>query len=182
MNSFLEAQKDMRTAYYFGIPGVVSSASVWITAGIVATIVSTKTGIITLVIGGMFIFPISILLGKIIGISGKHNKDNPLSSLAMEGTVWMLVSIPIAIAVAFYKMEWFFPSMILIIGGRYLTFKTLYGLRAYWMLGIALVITAIILVVLSAPANIGAFAGGLVELLFACVIFASNRKQANKLV
>ena len=181
MNSILEAQKDMREAYANGIPGVLSSGSVWVIAGVVALLANPVSGILTLVFGGTLIFPLSVILCKIIGRTGKHSKNNPLAPLALEGTFWMLLSIPIAGGAAFYKLEWFFPAMILVIAGRYLTFSTIYGLRIFWFFGVALMLCSFTIVILNAPVFIGAFSGGVVELVFALIIFKFTQKtESNK--
>lgn len=167
MDSILEAQRDMRKAYANGVPGIITSGSIWICAGVVTLLVSPVAGILTLIVGGALIFPVSALICKMIGRSGKHSKANPLAPLALEGTLWMLLSIPIAISAAFYKLEWFFPAMMLVIAGRYLTFSTLYGLRIYWLLGIGLALSGFALAVFNAPVFVGGIAGGVVEIVFA---------------
>lgn len=167
MDSILEAQADMRQAYLNGAPGAISSGSIWVLAGVVAYMVSPMSGILTLVIGGMFIFPFSLLIGKLLGCRGKHNKSNPLAPLAMENTFWMLLSIPIALVLAIYKQEYFFPAMMLVIGGRYLTFCTLYGLKIYYALAITLVVFAILVLAIKAPMFVGGLTGGVIELVFA---------------
>lgn len=175
MDSILDAQKDMRESYFNGVPGVVASGSAWLIAGVVALAVTPLGGILTLVFGGTLIFPVSILLCKLIGRSGKHNKSNPLAPLAIEGTFWMLLSIPVAAGAAFYRLEWFFPAMMLVIAGRYLTFSTLYGLRVYWVFSIALVVGAFTCLGLQAPVYIGGLAGGLIEIVFAVIIYISRK-------
>lgn len=177
MVSFADAQRDMRFAYYNGATGAVTSATVWLIAAIVISLSDTTTGIVTLLIGGMLIFPISVLLDKILGRPGSHSKDNPLGSLAMEGTAWMIFAIPIAVGVAIYNVAWFFPAMLLIIGGRYLTFKSLFGLKIYWLFGATLAVSAIPLVMLEAPVVSGAYTGALIEFLFAAVLFSTKSRE-----
>lgn len=177
MDSILEAQSDMRSAYANGVPGVLSSASAWFIAGTVAWFASPISGILTLVFGGTLIFPVSVALCKAIGRTGKHNKNNPLAPLAIEGKFWMLLSIPIAGGAAFYKLEWFFPAMILIIAGRYLTFSTIYGLRVYWVFGITLILSSFILVAVNAPVFVSAFTGGILEIIFAFIILVYCKQQ-----
>lgn len=155
----------MRVAYCFGIPGVVASGSVWLSAGLIALLFTPLAGMITLIAGGMLIFPMSVMLCKAFGCTGQHQKSNPLAPLAIEGTLWMLLSIPIAVAVALSTPEWFFPAMLVIIGGRYLSFHTLYGLRIYWGLGAALALAALLLVLTDVPPFVGGLSGGLLELL-----------------
>ncbi|ACV27325.1 DUF7010 family protein [Kangiella koreensis] len=177
MMTINDAQQNMRRSYYDGAPGVVTSGLVWLAAGLIALFSTPKAAIIALLIGGMFIFPISILLCKLFGASGKHDKNNPLGPLAMEGTYWMLVSIPIAIAASLYKIEWFFPAMLLIIGGRYLTFRTLYGMKIFWVFGGTLVAAGFALYYFNAPVMFGAFTGAIIELVFGLVIFVSHKEE-----
>jgi len=77
----------------------------------------------------------------------------------------MLLSIPIAVGCAFYRIEWFFPAMLFVIGGRYLIFSTLYGRRLYWVLAVMLVMLVMVAWVLlgvNAPAYLGAISGGII--------------------
>jgi hypothetical protein len=124
----------------------------------------------------MLIFPVSVLLCRVIGASGKHSKDNPLGPLALEGTLWMLLSIPIAIAASLYRVEWFFPAMLCVIAGRYLTFSTLYGMRIFWLLGAALVAAASLSIVFQAPVFVGALAGALVEYAVGILVFVRHQR------
>ena len=178
MNLMTDAQRDMREAYLAGAPGAVSSATAWLVAALVTTLVDPKTGILTLIFGGMLIFPVSLLLCKAIGRSGKHAKDNPLAPLAMEGTFWMLLSIPVAVGAAFFRIEWFFPAMLLVIGGRYLTFSTLYGMRIYWVFGATLAVAGFALALLEAPTLSGAFTGAFIEYIFGTIIFLRYRRNS----
>ena len=177
MTSISDAQQDMRQAYYGGATGAVSSATAWLVAGFVATYISPTAGAWALVFGGMLIFPVSVLLCKAIGRSGKHSKDNPLGALALEGTIWMLLSIPLAIVIVYYRVEWFFPAMLLVIGGRYLTFSTLYGMKIYWAFGATLAAAAFVLVKFEAPAVAGAYIGALIEYAFGIAIFIRLKRD-----
>src|SRR5690606_40877650 len=116
------AQQDMRAGYGYGSTGVLSSGIVWLCSALTVMIYDVNTGIWTLIIGGMMIFPLSMLIGKLAGIPGKHDTSNPLGKSAMEGTVWMIMCIPMAYGLSMVRPEWFFQGMLLIIGGRYLTF------------------------------------------------------------
>lgn len=183
MESIKSAQQDMRQAYYWGIAGVVASGSAWVIAGIVALVVSPIAGIVTLIVGGTLIFPSSVLLCKLLGRSGKHQRANPLAPLAIEGTLWMLFSIPIAVAAAYYSQSLFFPAMMLVIGGRYLTFTTLYGMKVYWLFGATLLLAGMLAAVAQAPVYAGALLGGVIEWVFAAIIalrYVRNSSQPLK--
>lgn len=175
MQLVTEAQADMKQAYFWGIPGVMCSGTVWLIAGLVALLYTPFNGILTLIFGGILIFPASVLVCKLIGASGKHHKSNPLAPLAIEGTFWMLLSIPIAVAASMYKIELFFPAMMLVIAGRYLTFSTLYGMRIFWLFAVVLIAGSGLLVATQVPVFQGALLGGFIEVVFAALIFFKIR-------
>jgi hypothetical protein len=75
-------------------------------------------------------------------------------------------------------MELFFPAMLLIIGGRYLTFASLYGMKIYWALGATLAIAVVPLLLFKAPVAAGALAGALIEFAFALLILSQLKRQA----
>ncbi|MAU14700.1 MAG: hypothetical protein CMH46_04080 [Muricauda sp.] len=135
VDAFVMAQTDLRKGYADGSLGVLILGAVWLVAALVAFFVSSLTAVWTLFFGGMFIHPLSLLIGKLMGVPGNHSKQNPLGKLAMEGTAFMLMCIPLALLLSLQEHAWFFQGMLLIIGGRYLTFTTLYGIKTYWVLG-----------------------------------------------
>src|SRR4249920_1441105 len=110
-NTFVDAQRDMRFGYLRGAPGVLASGIAWLAAALVAIVVSPMGAVWALFIGGMFIFPVGVLLAKLLGRPGKHSPRNPLGTLAMEGTVLLMLALPLAFVVSLYRIEWFFPAM-----------------------------------------------------------------------
>ncbi|MCC6072143.1 DUF7010 family protein [Massilia sp. GCM10020059] len=173
-----DAQLDMRTAYYGGAPGVLCSGLVWLAAGMVALQLSAAQAVWTLLVGGMFIHPAAVMLNKVLGRSGKHNPSNPFGSLAMASTFWMIMCLLLAYGVSMIRIEWFFPAVLLIIGGRYMTFATVYGMRVYWVMGAALALAAYPLFVYGASPATGALAGGGIEVAFAVAIFLMSGRTA----
>ena len=172
-----DAQREMRSAYYGGAPGMLTSATVWLIAGIVSTVMSPERAIWALFIGGVFIHPVAVLLTKVIGQSGKHSAGNPLGSLAMATTFWMILMMPLAYVASRLRIEWFFPAMLFIIGGRYLTFSTIFGTRTYWLCGAALAMAGGALGLVNATPEIGAFSGAAIEAVFAVTIFITARRE-----
>lgn len=165
------AQQDMRTAYTEGATGVLASGLVWLTAALVAGLVSLKASILTLFFGGMLIHPLGLAFDKLAKRSGKHSKENPLASLAMESTVILLLGIMTALAMAQVKAEWFFLITLVIIGGRYLLFQTLFGKKIYWLLGALLAALGTAAFILNLPIKPVIFAGAIIEIVFAFLIF-----------
>ena len=169
----------MRAGYFSGAPGIAASGLVWLAAAATALASSPQHAIWVLLIGGAFIHPASIGLAKALGRSGRHGKGNPLGGLAIEGTFWLLAGIAIAYGMQALKPEWFFPAMLLLIGGRYLTFQTLYGLRIYWLLGAVLCISGIAIVLARMPVVTGALTGAAIELAFCAVVFVQAKRRPN---
>lgn len=178
MDKISDAQADMRFGYLSGAPGVLASAIVWLVAGVVALQVSPKTAVWTLFVGGMFIHPVGILLAKVLGRSGKHTPGNPLSSLAAANTCWLMLSLPLAYAVSLLRIEWFFPAMLFIIGGRYLTFAPLYGMRIYWACGGVLALAGCLLGSAYVQPAFSALTGAAIEACFGTfILFAARREM-----
>jgi len=130
---------------------------------------------LTLFFGGMFIHPLAMLLSKVLKRSGNHDPKNPLGKLALESTIILFVGLFLAFYVAKLQVEWFYPIMLMIIGVRYLIFNTIYGMKVYWFLGALLMFFGMLCIVLNANFVIGAFIGGITEILFALVIFAQSK-------
>ena len=175
------AQQDMRVAYLHGFPGVFVSGMVWLVSALVALYVSPEKAIWTLLVGGVFIHPVSMLLNKALGANGTHARTNPLGRLAMEGTIFMIMCLPLAYGLSFQKTEWFFQGMLLIIGGRYLHFATLYGLKLYWALGIGLGTAAYLLFIMNSSSQTTLLVGAAMEILFGLVMLAALRRRKSPL-
>jgi hypothetical protein len=175
-----EAQQDMRRAYYSGAPGVAASATVWLAAGLTAVLSGSQAAVWALLGGGMLIHPLAIALSKGLGRSGSHDPNNPLGPLALEGTVWLLLTLAVAYALSLYRVDLFFPALLLMVGGRYLTFQTLYGIRAYWLGGGVLAAAGVAVAVVGGPAYAGALTGAVVEGAMAAVVFARRSKGNRK--
>lgn len=167
---FEDAQKDMNFSYFGGGTGVLVSGLVWCIAGLVALQFSSQSSMLALFFGGMFIHPLAILLSKILKRTGKHDPNNPLGKLALESTIILFVGLFLAFYVAKLQIEWFFPIMLMTIGVRYLVFNTLYGIKTYWLLGALLMFSGMLCILLAANFIIGAFIGGLTEVLFSLII------------
>jgi hypothetical protein len=173
---FEDAQKDMNFAYFGGGTGVLVSGLIWCIAGLVGLLYTNQYSMLTLFFGGMFIFPLSLLLAKMLKRPGNHDPRNPLSKLALESTILLFVGLFLAFIVAKLQVEWFYPIMLLTIGVRYLLFNTLYGIKIYWILGAILMFSGAACIILNADFIIGAFVGGITEILFSVIILNYSKK------
>ena len=172
-------QADMRKAYACGAPGALVSGFVWLAASATSSAFSVTVSIWVLLVGGMAICPLSVLVCRIVGVSGKNTTDNPLGFLAMEGTAWLMVGIFISMATLFSSTALFFPVMLLVIGSRYLTFQTIYGLRHYWFAGAGLCIAGFTAAVLNFPSWVSAGLGGSIEVVLAAALFTWKQPSQN---
>ncbi|MGY0558758.1 DUF7010 family protein [Lysobacter sp. A421] len=171
-----EAQVDMRQGYCSGGAGILASALAWSVATGVAVFGSAQNAVWALLIGGMLIHPVAVLICKVLGSRGSHAKGNPLGQLAGASTFWLIFCLPLAYALSLQELDWFFPAMLLIIGGRYLVFATLYGMRLYWALGLALAAAGSALGYLAAPALAAALTGAALEAVFAVILLVQHHR------
>ena len=170
-----EAQSDMRRGYYSGAPGILASALAWSVAAGTAALASPQRAIWALLIGGALIHPAGVLLCRLVGAPAKHSKTNPLGPLAAASTFWLIFSLPLAYGLGLQNPAWFFAAMLLVIGGRYLVFATLYGMRLYWVLGLVLAGAGFVLGWLAVSALAVAVSGAAIELVFAVACLAQHR-------
>lgn len=174
------AQNEMRNNHMYGATGIVVSGLIWLISSFVAHNYSARYAVWSLLIGGVLIYPISTIFNKIFGVNGTHNKNNPLGGLAMEGTFFMLMCIPLAYGLSLQRIEWFFQGMLIIIGGRYLTFNTIFGNRIFWILGGILGISGYILFSFNAQSYISALTGAGIEIFFGSFIYLNARRKIIK--
>jgi hypothetical protein len=175
--NILDAQKDMRYGFFGGGVGMFVSGIVWLISGIVALSGETNQAIWGLLIGGALIAPISGIITKVLGRPDKGTPGNPLVTLAMEGTIWLIFCLPLTFTISQMNPLWFFPAMLFVIGGRYLTFSTIYGMRVYWVCGLLLAVASVALVKLNVPFNVQPFIGALIEIALAPFVFTQGRKE-----
>jgi hypothetical protein len=162
-----QAQHDVREAHLCGGPGMLVSGLLWLASGAVALSVSPRAAMFAISIGGMFIFPLSMLLTRLLGRSALLARANPFGALARESAFIIPLCLPLVFAAAAAHVEWFFPALMLVVGAHYLPFVTLYGLRIYYALGLALIVAGLLLGLGGAGFAAGAFVGGAIELAFA---------------
>lgn len=177
-----QAQADMRQGYFSGAAGILTSALAWSVAAATAALVSPQKAIWVLLVGGALIHPVGLVVCRALGASGTHAKGNPLGLLAGASTFWLIFCLPLAYGLGLRNPAWFFAAMLLIIGGRYLVFATLFGMRLYWALGLALAGAGFLLAWLGQPALVVVAAGAGIEAVFGAVCIAQHRRWANQAV
>jgi hypothetical protein len=170
------AQQDMRTSYLDGAPGLFVSGTVWTVAGLVCLWRSPEDAVWALFAGGVLIHPLSSLLTRLLGRSARHAAGNPLGMLAFATTIWMILMLALAYGIALWRIELFFPAMLCVIGGRYLTFATVFGTKLFWVCGAVLALAGWQLAARHAAPAVGAFTGGAIEIVFGIIVLARARR------
>ena len=163
-----DAQREMRTRYVGGFYGQLVSGLLWLASAALAESRGPRVAIITLVVGGMFIFPLTELLLRLAGARGRLSADNALRSLGMQVAFVLPLSMPLLLPVARYRLTWFYPALMILVGAHYLPFVFLYGTRMFWALGATLVGLGILIAMYgSSTFSVGAWCTGAVLLVFA---------------
>ena len=178
---FQAAQEDMKDAYLGGGSGVLISSLVWLVAGLVAIYTTAQASLLVYFFGGMLIHPISILVDKLFKRRGTHLKENPLGHLAMESTIILFIGLYLAYSLFKVYPHWLFPIMLLTIGVRYLIFQTIYGMRIYWVLGMALIIAGTIGMRSDFAIYTFGIIGGAIEFIFAMLILSNEIRNTKKM-
>jgi hypothetical protein len=133
-----EAQREIRTHFIGGSYGQLVSGGLWLASAAVATWSSPTAGMMLLVVGGMFIFPVTQLLIRIENRRTSISPANSLNQLGMQVAFVLPLSMPLLVAVVRYREGWFYPAMMILVGAHYLPFAFLYGMRMFLGLAAAL--------------------------------------------
>jgi hypothetical protein len=171
-----ESQRDMRRAYVNGGVGIFISGLVWVTAGAVTFYADLFSGMATLFFGGMCIHPLSRLLARRVFYRGRTRVPNPMEALALQSTAFLIIGLVIAYLVSGTYADWFFAIALLAVGARYLVFQTVYGMRLFSVLGVALILIATAGLWGNMDPAFVAFAGGATELLCSAFILVPAKR------
>ena len=134
-----DAQREMRTRYVGGFYGQLVSGTLWLLSACLAEWRGPREAIITLVVGGVFIFPITELLIRTIGPRATLSANNTFVTLGMQVAFVLPASMPLLVPVGLYRLEWFYPGLMILVGAHYLPFAVLYGMRMFLALAVLLI-------------------------------------------
>jgi hypothetical protein len=165
-----DAQREMRIVYIGGFWGQLVSSVIWLVSAALGTWVTPKASILTVVIGGFFIFPLTQMLLRLSGRRASVSNDNPFNNLGMQIAFVLPISMLLLAPVGLYRLNWFFPALMILLGAHYLPFASLYGMRLFLFLaGILIALGVVIALRFSGMFSLGAWIGGLVLLVFAWI-------------
>jgi hypothetical protein len=163
-----EAQLEMRTRFVGGFYGQLVSGVLWLAAAGLAEWRGPRASIIMLVAGGFLIFPATELLIRTVGERVPLSAANALRSLGMQVAFVLPLSMPLLLPVGLYRLNWFYPAMMILLGAHYLPFTFLYGMRLFAVLAAVLVGGGtLIAMYFAASFSIGAWYTGTILLVFA---------------
>lgn len=135
-----EHQLAMRRTFRGGLHGQLVSAVLWAASAALATWGSHRLAMIELVVGGFFIFPLTLLALRLSGTDTRANASNPLNLLGMQVAFTVPLALPIVLTLAHFSPRLFYPAMMMVVGAHYLPFVTLYGMRHWLVLAAALLV------------------------------------------
>jgi hypothetical protein len=165
-----DAQREVRSVYVGGFGGQLVSSVIWLVSAALGTWVTPKASILTVVIGGFFIFALTQMLLRLSGRRASVSRENPFNSLGMQVAFVLPFSMLLLVPVGFYKLNWFFPALMILVGAHYLPFATLYGMRMFLFLaGILIVMGVVIARWFSGTFSLGAWVAGLTLFAFAWI-------------
>jgi len=163
-----QAQREMRICLLGGFMGQLVSALLWLASAALATWWSHSSAITLLIAAGFFIFPLTKLGLRLIGHRAQVSADNPLNALGMQAAFVLPLSLLLVGAAALYRIEWFYPAFMIVLGAHYLPFVTLYGMRMFYALAAILVGAGVVLALyVQMPFSTGAWFTAAVLAVFA---------------
>ena len=165
---FLDCQLEMRSAFLGGFGGQLVSGIIWLIAAAISLFTKPTIGMAALFFGSMFIFPLTQMIVRLIGRPGKVSKGNGLWMLGSQTAFTVPINFLLVGAATLYKIEWFFPAAMIVVGSHYLPFITLYGMKMFGILAAVLVIAGAGLALYGPPIfSLGGWFTGVVLIIFA---------------
>lgn len=169
-----DAQREVRTVFVGGFWGQLVSSALWLVSAALGTWMTPRAAIVSLVLSGFFIFPLTQLLLRASGRPSSLNRGNPLGNLAMQIAFTLPLSMLLLAPVTAFRLNWFFPALMILVGAHYLPFTFLYGMRMFIPLSVVLVSGGVVIALhFSGSFSLGGWIGGTVLFIFAWIGRAS---------
>jgi hypothetical protein len=162
-----DAQREVRTVFLGGSVGQLVSGAIWLLSASLSTWVGMREGILSLVVGGMFIYPLTQLVLRLLRGPWALPPDNPLRPLAVQVAFIVPLTLPVVGGAALHNVNWFYPGCMIVVGAHYLPFMFMSGIWQYGVLAGALLGGGVLLG-LQAPHEfaLGGWLAGAAMLLF----------------
>jgi len=165
-----DAQREVRSVYVGGFYGQLVSSVIWLVSATLGTWVTPKASILTLVISGFFIFPLTQMLLRLSGRRASVSRENAFHSLGMQIAFVLPFSMLLLVPVGLYNLNWFFPALMILLGAHYLPFATLYGMRMFLFLAGFLIAAGVVIAqYFWGTFSLGAWIAGLALFVFSWI-------------
>ena len=162
------AQRDVQSVFLRGFPGQLVSSGVWFVSAAAATWYSHRAAVLLLVVGGVFIFPLTQLFLRLMGRPASLPKGHPMNALAIQVAFTLPLNFPLVLAATLHHRYWFYPSFMIALGAHYLPFVFLYGMWQFGALAAVLVGSGVLIgMYFPDPFSLGAWLTAAALLLFA---------------
>jgi hypothetical protein len=135
----MDHHKEIRQSYLGGFSILLVEGFVWILAGILGVLLSDKVGVLVIVIGGSFFYPMGQLVQLLLK-RPKISKDNPLNALFTQIGLIIPFTFPVIFMLTGENANLFYPALTVIVGAHFLPFIYAYKMKSYWVLASLLVL------------------------------------------
>lgn len=174
------AQADVRRVYRHGAVGQIVTALVWAVSAILAASGTAGAAPLALFVGGMLIFPLTTLGLRLLGGPVALPAGHPMSSLAFQTALQVPLGFLVALVLASFDENLFFPAAMVLVGAHYLPFVFLYGMRLFLSLAIPMIVAGICnAIYFPSFSVIGAWFTVALLLLFGIGAFAYDRRSTS---
>jgi hypothetical protein len=164
-----DAQREIRIGAIGGFWGQLLYSILYLAGAALGTWSTPRASILTMIIGGFFVFP---LMQMILRLERRPtlSKRNPFYWLSMQIAFVLPFSMLLLWPVGLYRLNWFFPALMILVGAHYLPFATSFGMRMYLFLaGILIAAGVVIALYFSASFSLGARVTGVILFVFAWI-------------
>ena len=163
-----DAQREVRAVFIGGFWGQLVSSAIWLASAALGFWVTPRAAITTLVVSGFFIFPAVQLLLRLTGGPTSVTRSNPLHYLGMQIAFTLPMCMLLLVPVSEFRLNLFYPALMILLGAHYLPFTFLYGMRMFIALCAILVSGGVVIAHYSSESfSLGGWIGGLTLFVFA---------------
>jgi hypothetical protein len=126
---------------------------------------------LVLVVGGVFIFPMTRLLLHLMSRPSSLPKGHPMNALGMQVAFVLPFCLPLVFATTAYRENWFYPALMIALGAHYLPFIFMYGMWQFGVLAALLIGSGVVIgMYLPSIFSLGGWATALMLLVFAFAV------------
>jgi hypothetical protein len=178
-----DAQRELRLTYLGGFPGGLVSGALWLLSAALGTWGSPRQAILALCLGGALIFPVTMLLLRLMGRRATLTHENPLGALATQIAFTIPACIPLVLAATLHRTAWFFPAFMIVVGAHYMPFVFLYGMGTFWVLAVAMMAGGLLIGLYLPAAHfaLGGWLTGVVLIVFGIVQMVITAREQTAL-